>query len=191
MPRKVKAKKPVRPARPRPRRRARRRVAASARTARVAANPLPIETSPFFKLMLLANLMGRPFGRLYGRKNRINLTEWRVMVTLASMPGSTGNDIAHVTGLDKMSVSRAVHGLMRRGRVVRRAHQRDRRHLLLALSPAGVALFRAIAGSGRQREKDLMAALDAGERREFQALLGKLVARVRLMQEGDGKPADD
>ena len=144
MPRTVKPKKPVK--------RPRRRAAASRKPARAAANPLPIDNSPFFKLMLLVNLMGRPFGRLYGRRYKLNLTEWRVMVTLASRPGSTGNDIAQYTGLDKMSVSRAVHGLMRRGRVVRRANPRDRRHLLLALSPAGLALFRTIAVSGSARE---------------------------------------
>jgi DNA-binding MarR family transcriptional regulator len=168
--------------------RTRRPAAASKRPAAraVAPNPLPIDRSPFFKLLLLVNLTGRPFGRLYGRRYKLNLTEWRVMITLASKPGSTGNDIAHYTGLDKMSVSRAVRGLMQRGRVVRRADPHDRRNLLLELSAAGLALFQTIAVSGGRREQDLMSALDAKERRQFAALLGKLVARARAMPNGDG-----
>ena len=167
----------------------RRKPAARPRAKAAKENPLAIDSSPFFKLMLLVNLMGRPFGRLYGRRYKLNLTEWRVMITLASKPGSTGNDIAHYTGLDKMSVSRAVHGLMRQGRVVRRANPSDRRHLLLELSASGLAVFQTIAVSGSRREQDLMAGLDAAERRQFAALLEKLVARARAMP--NGAPSED
>ena len=167
----------------------RRKPAARPRAKAAKENPLAIDSSPFFKLMLLVNLMGRPFGRLYGRRYKLNLTEWRVMITLASKPGSTGNDIAHYTGLDKMSVSRAVHGLMRQGRVVRRAESERP-----PPSASGVERQRALCiPDDRRLGQPARAGSDVGiyaaERRQFAALLEKLVARARAMP--NGTPSED
>ena len=81
---------------------------------------LPIDESIFFKLVRVVNLTARPFVESIGRGHRLTLNEWRAMLVLASHPGSAAQDVVAHTGLDKMTVSRALAGLQRRGRLVRR-----------------------------------------------------------------------
>ena len=53
------------------------------------------------------------------------------MLVLASHPGFAAQEVVAHTGLDKMSVSRALAGLVRHGRVVRRDDPADKRRMLL------------------------------------------------------------
>jgi DNA-binding MarR family transcriptional regulator len=137
--------------------------------------------SPFFKLLLLVNLTARPFARRYEKQHRLALPEWRVMLVLAESPGLSAVEIAEGLGLDKMTVSRAVRGLERQGRLERRVDPRDGRRWTLHLSTAGRALFRKIAPSAIVREAALFGALTAAERKKFEAILDRLVASARRL----------
>lgn len=146
-------------------------------------NPLPIEQSLFFRLVQAVNLTARPFGRLYGRKYRLNLTEWRVMITLASQPGASANDIARLTGMDKMTVGRALAAMIRNGYVTRRRAPTDRRRWVSALTARGRRVFATIAPRGAAREAALFAGFTADERAVFGHLLDAVVARARALPE--------
>ncbi|MCW5745508.1 MAG: winged helix-turn-helix transcriptional regulator [Alphaproteobacteria bacterium] len=143
-----------------------------------AHNPLPIDRSLFFRMVLAVNLTARPFARLYSRRYHLNLTEWRVMITLASKPGSSANDVARLTGLDKMTVSRSLASMIRHGYVDRRSAADDRRRSVLALTARGRRVFHAIAPSGAAREKWLFADFSAAERATFVRLLDRVIARA-------------
>lgn len=137
--------------------------------------------SPFFQLLLLANLTARPFPERYGRRLRLSLSEWRVLVVVADRPGITAQDLADYIGLDKMSVSRAVRALAARGRMARKASARDRRRLHLFLTEAGWRVYDEIASSGAARERAVFAALGAREQRAFYDQLVRLVANTRRL----------
>jgi len=137
--------------------------------------------SAFFQLLVLANLTARPFHERYGRRLHMSLSEWRVLLVVADRPGITAQDLADYIGLDKMSVSRAVRGLVARRRIQRRASLSDRRRLHLALTEAGWRVYQEIAASGLARERAVFAALGAEERRVFFALLARLVASTRTL----------
>ncbi|MGD9883855.1 MAG: MarR family winged helix-turn-helix transcriptional regulator [Reyranella sp.] len=145
------------------------------------ANPLPIENSLFFRMVLAVNLTARPFARLYSRKYQLNLTEWRVMVALANVPGVSANEVARLCGLDKMTVSRSLASMMRHGYVARRPARDDRRRLILALTSSGRRVFAAIAPSGAARERSLFGDFSAAERAQFGHLLDRLVERARQL----------
>ena len=98
---------------------------------------LAMDDSIFFKLVRVVNLTARPFVESIGRAHHLTLNEWRVMLVLASHPGSAAQEVVAHTGLDKMTVSRALSGLQRRGRLVRREDAADKRRALLTLSSAG------------------------------------------------------
>jgi DNA-binding MarR family transcriptional regulator len=116
-------------------------------------------------MVLAVNLTARPFARLYSRKYQLNLTEWRVMIALANVPGVSANEVARLCGLDKMTVSRSLASMMRHGYVARR--------------PARI--FAAIAPSGAAREKALFDGFSAAERAQLGHLLDRLVERARLL----------
>src|SRR6185503_12481476 len=142
--------------------------------------------SAFFQLLVLANLTARPFHERYGRRLHMSLSEWRVLLVVADRPGISAQDLADYIGLDKMSVSRAVRGLVARGRIARRASTRDRRRLHLSLTQSGWRVYEEIAASGLARERAVFASLGASERRAFFTLLARLVASTRKLDSRGG-----
>ena len=108
------------------------------------ARDLPIDDSLFFRLVRVVNLTARPFSESIGRAHHLTLNEWRVLLVLANHPGVAASEVAALTGLDKMSVSRALGGLVRRGRVVRRVDPADKRRQLLRLSADGERLYERV-----------------------------------------------
>ncbi len=149
------------------------------------APALPMDDSLFFKLVRIVNLTARPFTESVGRANKLSLTEWRVMIVLASHPGSAAQEVALHTGLDKMSVSRAIAGLAREGRIVRRDDPNDKRRVLLTLSAAGERLYQRVGASGKARESDLFSVIDAAEQARFARTLDRLIAH-RLAADAAG-----
>jgi DNA-binding MarR family transcriptional regulator len=145
-------------------------------TARTTARRarLPIDDSIFFRLVRVVNLTARPFSESIGKAHRLSLNEWRVLLVLANHPGVAASEVATYTGLDKMSVSRALAALARRGRVVRRVDAADRRRMLLKLSAEGERLYERIGTPAKERERRLF----RGIGQEEQERLGKTLDRL-------------
>ena len=137
--------------------------------------PLPIDSSLFFKLVRVVNLTARPFVETLSTRYRLSLNEWRVMVVLASHPGVAARDVAAHTGLDKMSISRAIAGLARQGRLERAPDPDDARRIQLWLSADGQALFETLGVHAKRRERELFAGVDAGEQRRLMQTVDKLI----------------
>lgn len=103
------------------------------------------------------------------------------MIVLANMAGVSANEVARLCGLDKMTVSRTLASMMRRGYVTRRTARDDRRRLILAPTPRGRRVVAAIAPSGATREKALFGEFSAAERAQFGQLLDRRVERARQL----------
>lgn len=140
---------------------------------------LDTQASTFYQLWVLTNLTARPFGSLFGRRFHLNLNDWRIMVTVADRPGITAQALADYSGLDKMSVSRAVRNLETQGRLARDGNEADRRLRHLNLTDEGWAVYTEIARNAVRREGDLYRALSASELRAFHRRLTKLVSHAR------------
>ena len=69
-----------------------------------------LEDSVFFKLVSVVNLTARPFQQRVGEQHQLTLNEWRAMAVIGARPGLTATQVADLTGLDKMAVSRALAG---------------------------------------------------------------------------------
>jgi len=143
----------------------------------------PPDQSAFFKLVLIVNLMARPFGRLRPQAQGLSLTEWRTLHAVAVEPGLAAAELTGRLGLDKMAVSRAVRALEAAGRLRREASGDDARRSALHLTAAGEALHAAIAPGGMAREAELLAGLNPVERAELNRLLDLLVRRARTLPE--------
>ncbi len=147
----------------------------------------PHDRTLLFAMVRLVNLTARPFQEGIGRRHRLGLSEWRVLAVLHGHPGSAASEIAQRTGLDKMSVSRALASLEAAGRVVRRPDPDDGRRALATLTPAGRALYRDLRGPARERERAVTGALSAAERRQLMALVHRMTESV-LETDGAGAP---
>jgi DNA-binding MarR family transcriptional regulator len=138
----------------------------------------PHDRTLLFAMVRLVNLTARPFQEGIGRQHRLGLSEWRVLAVLHSHPASAAIEIAHFTGLDKMSVSRALASLEAAGRVARRPDPDDGRRALATLTPAGGALYRSLRGTALAREEAVTGSLSAAERRHLMTLVQQMTASV-------------
>lgn len=134
--------------------------------------------SLFFKLVRAVNLTARPFQQRVGRQHQLTLAEWRVLAVIAAHPGVNATGVADFTGLDKMSVSRALAGLHRKKRMQRHDDPTDQRRSRLYLTSVGKTLFDAVSAEAQIREAELFAGISAAELQRLGATLDQLTAAV-------------
>lgn len=127
-----------------------------------------------YRLNELAARVSRSLAQVYAERFELTIPQWRIVATLQAQPGLTARDVARRTGLDKVSTSRALAGLVERSLVLRRASARDARASELRLSARGARLFQRIAPLALAWEQDLLAPLGTAERRQLRRLLDKL-----------------
>jgi DNA-binding MarR family transcriptional regulator len=131
-----------------------------------------------FRLLKLTNLLSRPFFGQFAKQHELTLTEWRTIVVLASRPGSAAQDIAAMTGVHPMNISRALAGLRKTGRVEEARDPDNHRRTLLWLTKAGEKTFREIAPYSERQAALLLDALTAGELAALARIVDKLIARA-------------
>jgi DNA-binding MarR family transcriptional regulator len=151
---------------------------------RPRAATLPVDDSIFFKLVRVVNLTARPFSESIGKAWNLSLNEWRVLLVLANHPQVVASEVAAITGLDKMTVSRAIAALERRGRVVRKVDAADRRRMLLRLSAAGERLYERIGVPAKARERSLFRGMGDADQERLGRLLDRLIGNL-LAADGD------
>lgn len=138
-----------------------------------------LSETPAYRLLLLGNLIGRPFFGQFGKRYSMTLNEWRIMTVVSANPGTSVSGICEKSGLHIMNVSRGIKGLVRQGRVIKKVDPDDRRRTLLELSADGKKVFQAIAPRGLAWADTVCAALTDKEVVEFERMLEKLIDHVR------------
>jgi DNA-binding MarR family transcriptional regulator len=136
-----------------------------------------------YRLSVLANVISRTLAQEYSRRFDLTVGEWRVMAVLARFPGSSANDVAERSAMDKVAVSRSVARLIEAGRLDRETDASDRRRSALHLSDEGARIYRQIVPPALTYEAAILDVLDSSERKALFALLDKLDARVDYLLE--------
>jgi len=138
----------------------------------------------YLKLVRVVNLAARPFNQRIGLEHGLRLNEWRVMAILARSPGCAASRVAEQTGMDKMSISRALAGLQETGRALRIDDPDDQRRSRHFLTDDGLTLYKLVWIRAREREAELFAGVDAEELARLSATLDKLVAAMSRADSG-------
>lgn len=102
--------------------------------------------------------------------------EWRTMVILGHDLSLTPAEIVERSSMDKVSISRAVSALTKRGWLDERSHCSDGRSKVLSLSRAGTKVYDDLVPKMLAVEEVLLSPLSGKERKE----LRRLMAKVRL-----------
>lgn len=116
-----------------------------------------------YRLSVLANHVSRGFARLYEERFDLKLPEWRVMAVLGRRPGITAREVAELTAMDKVAISRAVARLMQMGRVSAETDSSDGRRQKLSLSEAGLGIYAQITPMAKRIESALIAGIEASD----------------------------
>jgi len=134
-----------------------------------------------YSISALANTLSRGAAARYSRDYGVTLVEWRIIGTLALHSPMSLRQISHRFDLDKGQSSRAVAGLLARGLLHRSVNGRDRRSLMLRLTPAGWRLYHRILGAARERSERLLGCLEARERRAFLHSFSRVMTEARAV----------
>jgi DNA-binding MarR family transcriptional regulator len=138
-----------------------------------------------YRLAVVSEAVSRSLAAVYAERFNLSRDEWRVLAALALRDDIKSTELAALTTLDKMQVSRALTRMERDGLLEREPDPADRRNLIVRLLPAGRALYRKIVPMAQAREAYLLEGLDPQERATLSSALDKLLDRARqLRQQG-------
>jgi DNA-binding MarR family transcriptional regulator len=168
--------------------------AEKAGTAPDAAADAPLKLEQFlpYQLNVVSNLVSQALSRVYARRYRIGVPEWRVMVTLGQYGVMTGKDIGAHSHMHKTKVSRAVAVLEKRKLLSRRANRDDMRESFLSLTASGRTMYEEVAPHALDFARRLTDILTPNDRDAFIRSLKKITDRsAELVAEAGGEIAED
>lgn len=128
----------------------------------------PYQTRVFYRHV--ADLVSH----VYQANYELKPYEWRTIAILGDDYSLTSAEIVERSSMDKVSVSRAVAGLRKRGWLVERTNQNDGRSKVLKLSQAGRALYHDLVPKMLEAEQELLSPLSPEEVGDLLRLMKKL-----------------
>jgi DNA-binding MarR family transcriptional regulator len=152
--------------------------------------PLKLEQFLPYQLNVVASLVSMALSRVYARRYRIGVPEWRVLVTLGQYGVMTGKTIGAHTHMHKTKVSRAVALLEKRKLLIRRANRADMREAFLSLTAGGRAMYEELAPHALDFSRRLTEIINPDDRQAFDRALQQLTDRsaqlvAEVVQQGD------
>jgi DNA-binding MarR family transcriptional regulator len=145
----------------------------------IADDQAPLKLDQFlpYQLQVVSTLMSQALSRVYARRYRLGIPEWRVLVALGQFGWMNGKAICAHTHMHKTKVSRAVAMLERRKLIARRANRADMRESLVALTPAGRTIYDELAPHAIAFSRRLTESLTPSDRDAFHRALKQLTDR--------------
>ena len=142
-------------------------------------DPAPLKLEQFlpYQLNVVATLVSQALSRVYVRRYRIGVPEWRVLVTLGQFGVMTGKAIGAHTHMHKTKVSRAVALLEKRRLVIRRVNRADMRESFLSLTATGRSIYEELAPHALEFARRLTDILSPSDRDAFLRALKQITDR--------------
>jgi len=130
------------------------------------------------RLLKLTNRLMAPFSTHLSHRHRISLNEFRLLMTIGALGRTASHEVAEVTGVNAMSVSRAVATLERHGRVAVEIDDGNRRRKWLTLTEEGERLYEIMRPQTGLVAQYLFSELATGELDGFETIVERLIARL-------------
>jgi DNA-binding MarR family transcriptional regulator len=124
-----------------------------------------------YRLSVASNAVSRLIARAYEDRFGLTIPQWRLIAVLAEDGPLTQQAIGTRTVMDKVTVSRATQGLVKRRLVERAPHDADGRSHHLALSKAGERLYSEISPVALEYEARLLQQFDPAAVAELKRVL--------------------
>jgi DNA-binding MarR family transcriptional regulator len=140
----------------------------SARGALRLQNYLP------YRLSVAANAVSRLIARSYEDRFGLKIPQWRLIAVLADEGPLTPQALCGRTIMDKVTVTRAAQGLLRRRLVRRLPNHLDGRSHRLALTRSGQGIYRQIVPLALEHEARLLRGLTPADALRLERLLRQL-----------------
>ena len=135
------------------------------------------------QLLKLTNRLMAPFSTHLAHRYKISLNEFRLLMTIGALGRTASHELAELTGVNVMSVSRAVATLQRHGRIEVMPDTRNRRRKWLSLTDEGQRLYEIMRPQSEKVAEYLFSDLDAGEVEQLRSTLARLIATLEAKDE--------
>ena len=135
------------------------------------------------ELLKLSNRLMAPFATHLADRYRISLNEFRLLMTIGSLGTTASHEVAEKTGVNVMSVSRAVAALERNGRISVATDPANRRRKVLSLTEEGRRLYAIMRPQSAKVAEYLFSELDCEDIATLDRILGKLIETLEAKDE--------
>lgn len=135
------------------------------------------------QLLKLTNRLMAPFSTHLAHRYRISLNEFRLLMTIGALGRTASHELAELTGVNVMSVSRAVATLQRHGRIEVVPDPKNRRRKWLSLTEEGRRLYAIMRPLSEKVADYLFSELAEGEIAQLETILARLIATLEAKDE--------
>jgi len=134
-------------------------------------------------LLKLTNRLTAPFSTYLEQNHRISLNEFRLLMAIGRLGGSASHELAEMTGVNVMSVSRAVATLRRDGRIEVTRDPQNHRRKCLTLSAEGQRLYTIMQPQSEKVAEYLFSDLSQDDVAQLGNLVSRLIATLEARDE--------
>jgi DNA-binding MarR family transcriptional regulator len=124
-----------------------------------------------------------PFATHLADRYKISLNEFRLLMTIGALGTTASHEVAEKTGVNVMSVSRAVAALERNGRITVVTDPNNRRRKALTLTEEGMRLYRIMQPQSAKVAQYLFSELSGMDIVALNRLLGILIDTLEAKDE--------
>jgi DNA-binding MarR family transcriptional regulator len=134
-------------------------------------------------LLKLTNRLMAPFSTHLSHRYKISLNEFRLLMTIGALGRTASHELAEMTGVNVMSVSRAVATLERHGRIEVALDPRNRRRKWLSLTEEGQRLFEIMRPQSEKVAEYLFSEIEPAEVAQLETILTRLIDTLEATDE--------
>ena len=138
------------------------------------------------RLLKLNNRLMAPFSTHLAHRYNISLNEFRLLMAIGRLGASASHELAEHTGVNAMSVSRAVGTLQRHGRITVETDPANRRRKVLRLTGEGERLYAIMRPHTEAVADYLLRGMTEADVARLDATVGQLIARLEAT-DADGR----
>lgn len=147
---------------------------------------LTLETFMPYRLNVLAEVVSQSLARLYSKRYRIGIPQWRILAALGQYHSMTAKQVGEHSHMHKTKVSRAVAALQDKGLLTRETDTDDKRAAFLTLTDKGQGIYDALKPVALEFSQALEAVLDPADKDAFDRILRVLQERSEELAEEMG-----
>jgi DNA-binding MarR family transcriptional regulator len=135
------------------------------------------------RLLKLTNRLMAPFSTHLATRHQISLNEFRMLMTLGRYGTRASHELADQTGVNAMSVSRAVTALERRGWIRVETDPANRRRKVLDLTKEGASLYKTMRPQSDRVADYLLSRLSAADIEALDRIVDTLIETLEETDE--------
>ena len=142
-----------------------------------------IETIVLHRLLKVSNRLMAPFSTHLEKQYDISINEFRLLMLIGRKGKAVSHELAEMTGVNVMSVSRAVASLEKKGRIKVERDPQNRRRKQLTLTKEGSRLHEIMRPQADRVASYLLSDLKPQEVAALRIILDKLIDTLEAEDE--------